>query len=175
MHYGNLDKTDIADGPGVRVTLFVSGCPIHCRGCQNECAWDFKYGKEVTKDIINDIIAALKPDYIDGFTLCGGEPFAKENQMLCYTILKTIKTIYPNKSIWCYSGYYLETIPNTEYKNKMLELIDVLVEGPYVEELRDITSFNAWRGSTNQKIIDMKQTLKQNTKIYLKGMPNNCI
>lgn len=167
MYYGNLKKIDVADGPGVRVTLFVSGCPIHCKGCQNECAWDFKYGKEITNEIISEIIDALKPDYITGFTLCGGEPFAKENQLECYNILKYIKKKYPNKTIWCYTGYYLESIPVTNYKNKMLELIDVLVEGPYVEELRDITSFNVWRGSKNQNIIDMKATLQQNTKILI--------
>lgn len=175
MYYGNLKKTDIADGPGIRVTLFVSGCLLHCKGCQNKCCWDFNYGKELNDEVISDIITYLKPDYIRGFTLCGGEPFSQNNQLSCYNILNKIKHIYPEKDIWCYTGYYLETIPYTKYKYDMLKLIDVLVEGPYIEDLRDITSFNIWRGSTNQRIIDIKETLKQNKKIYLKGISNNCI
>lgn len=168
MNYGVLKTLDVADGPGIRVTLFVSGCHIHCKGCQNLCSQAFDYGQKFTSEVLQDILSAMSFDYIEGFTLCGGEPFSPENQETCYYILKEIKRSYPNKTIWCYTGYYLEFIPFTKYKDKMLNLIDVLVEGPYIEKLRDITSFNLWRGSTNQNLVDIKKTLNSNKKILWK-------
>lgn len=174
MYFGAIKKTDVADGPGVRVTLFVSGCSIHCPGCHNPAAQDFKYGQEFSDNTLSDILTALQPDYIEGFTLCGGEPFAVENQQCCYNILKKIRETYPGKSIWAYSGYYLETIPHTAFTNEILKLIDVLVEGPFILDLRDITSYNVWRGSTNQRILDIPETLKAGRKIYLKNISNNC-
>lgn len=173
MNYGNIKFFDVADGPGVRVTLFVSGCHIHCKGCQNECAQDFSYGRPFTEDTLKTILTALKSDFITGFTLCGGEAFSVENQAVCAHILSTIKKVYPNKSIWCYTGYSLDAIPETDYKQIMFDNIDVIVDGPYIEKLKDISDLNRWRGSTNQRVIDLKETLKQDKKIYLKNIPNN--
>ena len=173
MYFGNLKLVDIADGPGVRVTLFVSGCHIHCLGCQNKDAQSFTFGKEFTQDTLTTILKALEPDYISGFTLCGGEPFSVENQEICSHIVKEIKNKYPDKSIWAYSGYYLENIPQTDYTSDLLSNIDVLIEGPFVLSLRDISDLNRWRGSTNQRVLDMPETLKEKKKVYLKNIPNN--
>lgn len=178
MYYGNIKKTDVADGPGVRVTLFVSGCRNQCRGCQNYMTWDFNYGKLFTEETKKEIIESLKPDFIEGFTLCGGEPFEEENQQVLSQLVKEIKEIYPNKSIWSYSGYLFEDLTeggkkHCEYTDALLENIDVLIEGPFILELRDISGYNLWRGSINQRIIDVKESLKQNKKVYLKGILNN--
>lgn len=173
MNYGAIKFFDVADGPGVRVTLFVSGCHIKCPGCQNACAQDFHYGELFTEDTLNRILTALKSDFISGFTLCGGEPFSVENQAVCAYILSTVKKAYPNKSIWCYTGYSLGAIPETDYKQIMFDNIDVIVDGPYLENRRDISDLNRWRGSTNQRVIDLKETRKQNKKVYVKGIPNN--
>jgi anaerobic ribonucleoside-triphosphate reductase activating protein len=173
MHYGALKTVDIADGPGVRVTLFVSGCHIHCEGCQNAIAQDFSYGGEFTENTLNEILTALEPDYIEGFTLCGGEPFSVENQGTCLSIVKAVKEKFPQKSIWCYSGYYFENLPKTRYTESFLKCIDILVEGPFLLLKRDISDFNRWRGSTNQRIVDVQATLQARRKIFLKNMPNN--
>lgn len=167
MNYGALKFFDVADGPGVRVTLFVSGCHIKCKGCQNECAQDFSYGQPFTENTLKSILTALKSDFITGFTLCGGEPFSVENQPVCANILSAIKSTLPDKSIWCYTGYSIGAIPETDYKQKMLENIDVLIDGPYIEKLRDISNANNWRGSTNQRVINLKETLKQDKLILL--------
>ncbi len=160
MFYGAIKKTDIADGLGVRVSLFVSGCRNHCKGCQNPETWNFNFGQEFTSETQQEIIEALKPSYIAGLTVLGGEPFEQENQKVLTPFLKKIKELYPQKNIWCYTGYVYDKdlLPptgakHTEYTDEMLSYIDTLVDGPYIEEKRDITL--DYRGSSNQRIINL--------------------
>ena len=170
MHYGEIKNCDIADGLGVRVSLFVSGCRNHCKGCFNQMTWDFLYGKEFNQETTNKIIELLKPNYIDGFSLLGGEPFEPENQPVLVELLRLIKKTYPNKNIWCYTGYILdkdllkESRVITPYTDEMLSYIDILVDGPFIIEKKNIML--KFRGSTNQRVIDLKKTLKEN-KIIL--------
>ena len=166
MYYGNINNFDIADGLGIRVSLFVSGCRNCCKGCFNEMTWDFKFGKEFTEETIEYILKLLKPDQIDGFTLLGGEPFEEENQEVLADLLKRIKIEYPTKDIWCYTGYVLETdlLPeegrkHTKHTQDMLECIDVLVDGPFILEKKNLML--KFRGSTNQRVLDLKKTLNQ--------------
>ena len=164
MNYGEIKNCDIANGLGVRVSLFVSGCTHHCKGCFNEDTWDFNYGKPFTKEIEDQIIEYLKPDYIQGLSLLGGEPFEKANQRVLLPFLKRVKKTYPDKTIWCYSGYLLdeellkESRARCEATDEMLSLIDVLVDGEFVEELKDISL--KFKGSSNQRVIDLKKTLE---------------
>ena len=161
MHYGNIKECDIADGPGVRVSLFVSGCRHHCKGCFNSETWDFQYGKPYTKETEDEIIRLLEPDFIQGFTLLGGEPFEPENQAELVKLLKRIRETYPKKDIWCYSGYLydVDMIPggkvHTKVTEEMLSYIDVLMDGEFVEELKDVTL--VFRGSSNQRILHLKE------------------
>ena len=159
MNYANIKKYDIADGPGVRVSLFVSGCRHHCKGCFNSEAWDFEYGRPYTAETEAEILEALKPGYIAGLTLLGGEPFEPENQVGLVTLLRKVRETYPEKSIWSYTGYVYDKdlVPGgrayTDVTDEMLSYLDVLVDGPFVEELKDITL--QFRGSSNQRIIKM--------------------
>lgn len=159
MHYGNIKECDIADGPGVRVSLFVSGCRHHCKGCFNPETWDFGYGEPFTEETQKTILKLLAPGYIQGFTLLGGEPFEPENQRVLVGLLKRIKEEYPGKDIWCYSGYLYDVDlaeggrVHTEVTDEMLSYIDVLVDGEFVEELKDVTL--VFRGSSNQRIIEL--------------------
>lgn len=173
MYYGNIKKYDIADGEGVRVTLFVSGCRNHCKGCFQKETWDFLFGKEFTDDTIDEILEAMNHDYIDGLTLLGGEPFEEENQPDILKLLRKVKEVYPDKNIWSYTGYILEKDilnngrKHTEYTDEILSLIDILVDGPFIEELKNISL--AFRGSENQRVISLKETLKTgNTILYIK-------
>ncbi len=164
MNYCNIKKFDIADGIGVRVTLFVSGCTHHCEGCFQPETWNFDYGELFTEDVEKEIIEALKPDYIDGLTLLGGEPFEIENQKALLPFLKKVKNIYPKKTIWAYSGYTFEELTNDsrakcEYTDEILSLIDVLVDGEFKIDLKNISL--KFRGSSNQRVIDVKETLKK--------------
>lgn len=164
MYYGNIKAYDIADGPGVRVTLFVSGCRNCCKGCFNSETWDFHYGQPYTKDTETEILKLLSPDYIQGFTLLGGEPFEPENQKEAVGLLKKIRETYPDKDIWCYSGYLYDVdMPeggkvHTEVTDEMLSYIDVLVDGRFVEEEKDVTL--VFRGSRNQRILDLRELRK---------------
>lgn len=164
MNYGEIKKYDIANGEGVRVSLFVSGCTHHCIGCFNEETWDFNFGKPFTKETEAEIIKALSPDYIQGLSLLGGEPFEKKNQRVLLPFLKKVKDAYPHKNIWCYTGYLYdqellqESRARCESTDEMLEQIDVLVDGEFVEALKDISL--AFRGSSNQRIIDVKRSLE---------------
>lgn len=159
MNYANIKKYDIADGPGVRVSLFVSGCRHHCKGCFNSEAWDFEYGRPYTAETEAEILEALKPGYIAGLTLLGGEPFEPENQVELVTLLRKVRETYPEKSIWSYTGfvYDKDLVPGgrayTDVTDEMLSYLDVLVDGPFVEELKDITL--QFRGSSNQRILKM--------------------
>lgn len=168
MHFASIKNCDIANGVGVRISLFVSGCTHHCHNCFNQEAWDFNYGQQFTKTQEDQIIDLLKPDYIAGLSLLGGEPMEDLNQKGLLPFVKRVKQIYPNKTIWCYSGYtyeyLLEKSKTQEYTKEFLSLIDVLVDGKYVEELHDLSL--RFRGSSNQRIIDVPKTLQQD-KIVL--------
>lgn len=160
MNYGTIKKIDIADGLGVRVSLFVSGCRNHCKGCHNQITWDFNFGQEFTENTEAEILEALKPDHIAGLTVLGGEPFEEENQEVLTPFLEKVKAAYPEKNIWCYTGYVYDKdiLPqdgrkHTAFTNRMLSCIDILVDGPYIESLKDLTL--KFRGSSNQRIIDL--------------------
>lgn len=172
MYYGNIKKYDIADGTGVRISLFVSGCRNACEGCFNQVSWNFKYGKEFTDETLAEIIDLLKPEYVEGFSILGGEPFEEENQETVLHILQKVKEAYPNKNIWAWTGYTLETDllllngkKHTPFTNDILKLIDVLVDGRFILSKRNLLL--KWKGSENQRVIDLKQTLISN-KIVLK-------
>lgn len=165
MHYATIKNCDIANGPGVRVSLFVSGCTHHCKGCFNEVAWDFNYGEPFTQDTVDKILDMLKPDYVRGLTLLGGEPFEPQNQGSIVELLRAIKENYPDKSIWAFSGYLFEritsgTLGDWEITSEYLSYLDVLVDGPFVEEKKNLNL--RFRGSENQRLIDVPASLKEN-------------
>jgi len=160
MNYAEIKNCDIANGPGVRVSLFVSGCTHRCPGCFNEVAWDFHYGKPFTQETIDSILKMLKPAHIKGLTLLGGEPFEPQNQSAIVDLLRQIKAAYPKKSIWAFSGYIFEKDilsgrlgDTSEY----LSYLDVLVDGPFIMEKKNLGL--RFRGSENQRIIDVKRSL----------------
>lgn len=167
MNYGTIKNYDIANGTGVRVSLFVSGCRHHCKGCFNSETWDFNYGNPYTKEVEAQILEALKPAYIQGFSLLGGEPFEPENQKELAGLLQKIKESYPEKNVWCYTGYLydVDLIPGgkvyTEYTDKMLVCIDTLVDGEFIEAEKDLTL--EFRGSRNQRILHLDE-IRQNAK-----------
>ena len=147
VNYGAVKKTDIANGPGVRVSLFVSGCRNHCPGCFNPETWDFSYGSQFTKETEDEIIKALRPSWIQGFSILGGEPMEPENQESLLPFLKRIRKEMPEKDIWLYTGYRFEAVSGSP----LLHYVDVVVDGPFLEEEKDISL--AFRGSRNQRII----------------------
>ena len=162
MNYGTIKNYDIANGTGVRVSLFVSGCRHHCKGCFNSETWDFNYGNPYTKEVEAQILEALKPAYIQGFSLLGGEPFEPENQGPIVELLRQVKKAYPQKSIWAFSGYLYEkitshTLGDWAVTQEFLSYLDVLVDGPFVEEKKNLAL--RFRGSENQRLIDMPATL----------------
>ena len=172
MNYAEIKYCDIANGEGVRTSLFVSGCTHRCKHCFNKIAWDFNYGKEFTESVENDILKSCEPDYIAGVTLLGGEPFEPENQPRLLEFLKKFKRMYPDKNVWCYSGYTYEELTGkkesrcfTDKTLEMLNLIDILVDGEYVEELH--TLMIRFRGSTNQRLIDLNATRKHGEIVTL--------
>lgn len=172
MNYAVIKKFDIANGAGVRVSLFVSGCRHHCKNCFNKEAWDFNFGKFFDEKVKNEIITSLTPDYIAGFSLLGGEPFEPENQPDLAEFLSEIKQKLPEKDVWCYTGFLFEDILNGKVGNvdtalKMLQNIDVLVDGKFVEELKSPDLL--FRGSSNQRIIDVKKSLEGGDVCWLEG------
>jgi len=159
MYYGAIKKFDVADGEGVRVSLFVSGCRNCCPGCFQPETWNFNYGKEFTADTIREILEALKPSHIQGFSLLGGDPFEEENQEVLIELLELIKETYPEKDIWCWTGYLYEDLieggkKHTEYTDKMLKLTDVLIDGPFIQEKKNLML--KFRGSENQRLLHLK-------------------
>lgn len=163
MNYGEIKKCDIANGEGVRVSLFVSGCTHHCPGCFNQDTWDFNYGKAYTDETEEEILSALDPEYINGLSLLGGEPFEPSNQEVLVRLLRKVRERYPEKDVWCYTGYVFdrdllgESRARCRYTDEMLSMIDTLVDGSFVEKLKDIRL--VFRGSSNQRIIDVKKSL----------------
>ena len=174
MHYSTIKDCDIANGIGVRITLFVSGCTNHCKNCFQPQTWDFDFGEPFTEETEEKLLEMLNPDYINGLTLLGGEPMEPQNQRALVPFLKRVREAYPNKNIWCFTGFTYEVLktdgshPRCEVTDEMLSLIDVLVDGRYVDELKDLTL--QFRGSSNQRLIDMVQT-RENGEVTL--LPNN--
>ena len=173
MNYGEMKKVDIANGVGVRVSLFVSGCTNHCPGCFQPETWDFDYGKPYTKETEEELLEALRPSFIRGFTLLGGEPFEPKNQEVLVKLLRRIKATYPEKDIWCYTGFVLEdllrggTYCHTEVTEEMVGYLDVLVDGRFEEHLKNISL--QFRGSENQRVIDLVKTREQGKIILWNG------
>ena len=169
MNYAEIKYCDVANGPGVRTSLFVSGCTHHCPGCFNEIAWDFNYGKPFTQDTIDSIIESLKPDYIQGLTLLGGEPFEYSNQKGLLPLVRQVREVLPQKDIWCFTGFLFDKdiIENMCKKwketNELLSYIDVLVDGRFVEELKNLNL--KFKGSENQRTILVNESLKSGNVI----------
>ncbi len=162
MNYGEIKNCDIANGVGVRVTLFVSGCTNRCEGCFQPETWDFNYGEPFTAETEGRILNLLAPSYINGLTLLGGDPFEPENQRALTPFLRRVRALYPDKTVWAFTGFLYEDLlrdgshPRCEVTDEMLSLIDVLVDGPFVQRLKDISL--RFRGSSNQRLIDLSMT-----------------
>ncbi len=169
MYYGKIKFNDIADGEGLRTTLFVSGCTHYCKGCFQKETWDFSYGKPFDEDAKKSILKSLDSPYIEGLTLLGGEPMEPANQRDLLPFVKEVKSQFPSKSIWVYTGDFYESLidpvssRHTESTLDLLKYIDVLVDGPFIEELKDITA--RFKGSSNQRVIDIPLSLKSGTVI----------
>ncbi len=163
MHYASIKPCDIANGPGVRVSLFVSGCTHHCPGCFNKETWDFSYGQPFTEETMADLYEKLSHGYITGLTLLGGEPLEPVNQQALLPFVEEVRRRFPDKTIWCYTGYTYETDllaadgrAHCTATDRLLGMTDVLVDGRFVQDLRDITLL--FRGSSNQRLIDLART-----------------
>ena len=173
MNYATIKYNDIANGIGIRTSLFVSGCTHKCKGCFNSEAWDFNYGAPFTSEVEEEILKSLEPGFVDGLSLLGGEPFEPQNQLALYPFLKKVKERFPNKDIWCYTGYLFDkelissSRATTPVTKDMLSLIDVLVDGKFVEAKKNISL--AFKGSENQRIIDVKKSLNENKVVLLYG------
>lgn len=165
MNYAEIKTADVANGPGIRTSLFVSGCTHHCKGCFNECTWDFGYGDPFTKDTEDEVIESLKPDFVKGLTILGGEPMEYVNQKVLLPFIKRVKEEVPNASIWLYSGYTFEELSDESNKRchcdetmELLSCLDVLVDGEFKLELKNISL--KYRGSENQRLINIRETLE---------------
>ena len=164
MNYATIKPRDIANGPGVRVSLFVSGCTHRCPGCFNQEAWDFGFGKPFTQEVIDRILELLSPDFVSGLTLLGGEPFDPRNQESIVELLRQVKAKYPNKSIWAFSGYLFDKdilsgrLGDPAVTREYLSCLDVLVDGPFIEAQKNLSL--RFRGSANQRLIDVPKSLK---------------
>ena len=164
MNYATIKNCDIANGPGVRVSLFVSGCTHRCPGCFNEIAWDFDYGEPFTRQTIDAVVNMLRPAYIRGLTLLGGEPFEPQNQQPIVELLRQVKKELPDKSIWAFSGYLFDRdilsgrLGPWEVTKEYLSYLDVLVDGPFVQSRKNLSL--RFRGSENQRLIDVPASLK---------------
>lgn len=167
MNYADIKQYDIANGPGVRISIFVSGCTHHCKNCFNPETWDFNYGTLFSSGTIKTILEYLKPNFIRGLSILGGEPFEHTNQLGLLPLVRAVKEQYPDKSIWCYSGYRYDEdilknmVPIWPETTELLSYIDVLVDGPFIEEEKDLSI--KFRGSRNQRIIMVPESLKSGT------------
>ena len=162
MNYAEIKQYDVANGTGVRVSIFVSGCTHHCKHCFNEETWDFNYGRPFSETEVDQIVEYLKPDYVAGLSVLGGEPFEPSNQEGLLPLLQAVKKEYPEKDIWCYTGYLFDKqiledmCRKSEVTRQMLSCIDILVDGRFVEEKKNLKL--RFRGSENQRIIDVKKS-----------------
>ena len=163
MNYEKIDKCSVSNGVGVRTVLWVSGCDIRCRNCHNPQTWDFNSGIPFTEETMQEILYDLSKPYIKGLTLSGGHPLDPHNAPKVLEIVKRVKMVFPNKDIWIYSGYEWENIIKDEILREILKYTDVLVDGAYIDELRDISL--PFRGSSNQRIIDIEKSLTENKVI----------
>jgi len=176
VNYAAIKKCDIANGPGIRISLFVSGCTHRCKGCFNEVAWDFQYGEPFTEETVTGILRMLEPAYIQGLTLLGGEPFEPQNQPPLVGLLRQVKKKYPEKSVWAFSGYLFEDIlagrlGPWEVTSEFLSYLDVLVDGPFVLEKKDLTL--RFRGSANQRLINIPASLKEGQVVLWEDWQRN--
>ena len=174
MNYATIKNCDIANGTGVRISLFVSGCPHRCPGCFNSEAWDYGYGEPFTQETEEHLLTLLAPGYVNGLSLLGGEPFAPPNQPAVVSFLRRVRERYPDKTVWCYSGYTWEALTDphhavrTSVTDEMLSYLDVLVDGPYLEEFYDISL--RFRGSSNQRILDVPLSLERGEPVLWDGV-----
>ena len=172
MNYADIKRIDVANGEGVRVSVFVSGCNHHCKGCFNECAWDFNYGNKFTEKQENEVLKDLDHDYISGLSLLGGEPLEPSNQEGLLPLVKKVKEKFPDKKIWCYTGFDFEKdvvgkmAKQNETTKELLQYLDVIVDGKFEEEKKDLKL--RFRGSSNQRILDVKESLKENKLVEYK-------
>lgn len=169
MNYATIKAVDVANGPGIRVSLFVSGCTHGCKGCFNEEAWDFQYGEPYNQEIEAQILTLLDREYVTGLSLLGGEPLDPQNQADVLALLKMVRLRFPQKTIWCYSGYKFETIlnkmmPSSETLQALMEHLDILVDGPFIEAEKDLNI--RFRGSRNQRILDVARSLDRQEAIW---------
>ena len=177
MNYAAIKNCDIANGPGVRVSLFVSGCTHRCKGCFNEIAWDFDYGTPFTQQTVEEILEMLRPDHIKGITLLGGEPFEPQNQPVLLDLVRQIRKKYPDKSIWAFTGYLFDKdilsgrLGPWEITREYISYLDVLVDGPFVLEKKDLSL--RFRGSSNQRLIDVPASLRENRVVLWKDWQGN--
>ena len=172
MNYADIKRIDVANGEGVRVSVFVSGCNHHCKGCFNECAWDFNYGNKFTEKQEEEVLQDLDHDYISGLTLLGGEPLEPANQEGLLPLVKKAKEKFPDKKIWCYTGFDFEKdvvgkmAKQSDTTKELLKYIDVVVDGKFKEDKKDLKL--KFRGSSNQRILDVKESLKENKPVEYK-------
>ena len=177
MNYATIKSRDIANGPGVRVSLFVSGCTHRCPGCFNEEAWDFNFGQPFTQEVIDRILEDLSPSFVKGLTLLGGEPFAPRNQPSIVELLRQVKAKYPEKSIWAFSGYLFDRdilpgkLGDPAITREYLSYLDVLVDGPFVQAKKNLTL--RFRGSENQRLIDVPASLESGTVVLWEDWQGN--
>ena len=170
MYYADIKQYDVANGAGIRVSLFVSGCTHHCKNCFNKEAWDFHYGKEFTQETIDCILSYLKPSYVAGFSLLGEEPFEPVNQEALLPLLRQIKKEYPDKNIWCWTGYLFDRdileimYPKYPQTKEFLSYLDVLVDGKFIEELKNANLI--FRGSANQRVILVPDSLQKGELVF---------
>jgi len=172
MNYGNIKFYDVANGEGVRTSLFVSGCRNNCEYCFNKETWDFNYGSEFTEETINIILKSIEPNYINGLSILGGEPMEEENQKEILKLVKTLKEKYSNKNIWLYTGYlYDKDLQKngkkyTDFTDELISFIDIIIDGKFVESLKNVSL--QFRGSSNQRIIDVQESLKTKQVVHVK-------
>lgn len=173
MYYADIKQYDVANGPGVRVSLFVSGCTHHCKNCFNEVAWDFHYGNEFTETEVDQLMDYLAPDYVKGLTLLGGEPLEHTNQQGLLPLLRRVRQTYPQKDIWCFTGYDFDRdvkgrmVTDWPETAELLSYIDVLVDGRFIEELKSVAL--RFKGSSNQRTIDVKKSLETGETVLVEG------
>jgi anaerobic ribonucleoside-triphosphate reductase activating protein len=175
MNYAKINYNDVANGIGIRVSLFVSGCRHHCKNCFNKDTWDFNYGTKFDNNVVDSIIDGLKSDYVTGLTILGGEPLEPENQLDVFRLIDRVNSELPTKSIWLYTGCTWESlldksnVYHTSYTLPILSKVDVLVDGPFVEDLKNLKL--KFRGSSNQRIIRSKDSIRSN-KLILDDLNN---
>ena len=186
MNYLNIYSSTIADGPGVRVSIYVSGCHFHCKGCHNPESWNFEAGQEFTDETLEQLMSYCNHDYIQGLSILGGEPLSEANRSIVANIVYEFTHRFPQKDLWIWTGYeYQDLLKEMKSKSTnpfkkafyelftILDSVDVLVTGQFLVDQRDITKDNLYRGSKNQRVIDVKKSREAGRTIYLEGIPNN--